>query len=89
MAVLGLRKTVALVAGFIISALLLANWLDYAHLPYAPWPRPHHTEDQIRMSEGYYDLALGERQNLIKKWGPTVERVVSFPRNGEHYTLCA
>lgn len=40
------------------------------------------------MSEGYYDLALGERHNLIKKWGPIVERVVSFPANGEHYTLC-
>lgn len=45
-------------------------------------------EEQIELSESYYQNSLKERNNLIRKWGPSPSQVDSFPSNGEFYTLC-
>jgi len=43
--------------------------------------------ETLALEEVYYDKMLQQRQELIKKWGPTSDKVDPFPSNGEFYTL--
>jgi len=49
-------------------------------------PTPN-VEDQIKLSESYYQETLKERQQLIAHWGPSSSQVEGFPTHGEYYTL--
>lgn len=42
---------------------------------------------QLAYQEDQYQDYLKDRQGLIKKWGPTIEQVQTFPHNGQFYTM--
>ena len=46
-----------------------------------------YVEDQIKLSESYYQETLEERQQLIARWGPSPSQLQSFPTNVAEYTL--
>ncbi|KAF7979842.1 hypothetical protein HWV62_40585 [Athelia sp. TMB] len=91
------RYTIALIVGAFVSVLVFANG-EPARTHRRPYPvavrgkRPPQfgggVEDQIALSEGYYELALDERRAMIAKWGPAAQ-IDPFPSSGEFYTLCA
>ena len=93
------RYTMALIVGLFVSVLFFANSEPSMRVHHRrPYPvavnskRPPQfggsVEDQIALSEGYYELALDERRAMIKKWGPA-DKIDPFPSSGEFYTLCA
>ncbi|KAG2365432.1 methyltransferase domain-containing protein [Suillus spraguei] len=43
--------------------------------------------EAFAVEEMHYEEMLQRRQQLIKKWGPTPEKVDPFPSHGEFYTL--
>ncbi|KAF8843056.1 hypothetical protein BDN67DRAFT_964951 [Paxillus ammoniavirescens] len=43
--------------------------------------------ESLRVEEMHYKKMLRQRQELIEKWGPTPDKIDSFPSNGEFYTL--
>lgn len=44
-------------------------------------------EHKLAYQEDQYQEYLKGRQGLIKKWGPTIEQVQTFPKNGQFYTM--
>ncbi len=44
-------------------------------------------EVKLAYQEDQYQDYLKERQGLIKKWGPTIDQVKTFPHNGQFYTM--
>lgn len=44
-------------------------------------------EVQLAYQEEQYQDYLKDRQGLIKKWGPTINDVQTFPHNGQFYTM--
>lgn len=44
-------------------------------------------EVKLAYQEEQYQDYLKERQGLIKKWGPTIDQVKTFPHNGQFYTM--
>lgn len=87
------RYTIALVVLLFISVLFFANSdsppslsrFRQNHGNHRP-PTPN-VEDQIKLSESYYQETLKERQQLIAHWGPSSSQVEGFPTHGEYYTL--
>lgn len=65
-----------------------------AHLP-SLRPDSSHTfdgsygslESKLAYQEAEYQDYLKDRQRLIKKWGPTIDQVKTFPHNGHFYTM--
>lgn len=93
------RYTIALIVLFFITILFFANSdsppgflsrpypLSFSHRHGGPHTPPGYVEDQIKLSEGYYQESLKERQQLITQWGPSPSQVEGFPAHGEYYTL--
>ncbi|KZP34203.1 hypothetical protein FIBSPDRAFT_719945 [Athelia psychrophila] len=86
------RYTMALIVGLFVSVLVFANSDPPMHGHQRPYPPSFNKgrtsmEDQIHLSEEYYNLALGERQRMITKWGPSPSDIDPFPSSGEFYTL--
>lgn len=91
------RYTIAGIVGLFVTILVFVN-SEPSHMsrPYPPRLRgqnglhhpPGYVEEQIKLSESYYQKSLKERQGLIQKWGPSPSQVNPFPSNGEFYTLC-
>jgi hypothetical protein len=44
-------------------------------------------EAKLAYQEDQYQDYLKHRQGLIKKWGPSVDQVKTFPHNGQFYTM--
>jgi len=44
-------------------------------------------ENKLAYQELEYQEYLKDRQRLIKKWGPTIDQVQTFPHNGKFYTM--
>lgn len=44
-------------------------------------------ETKLAYQEDQYQDYLKDRQGLIKKWGPSIEQVKTFPHNGQFYTM--
>lgn len=44
-------------------------------------------EVKLAYQEDLYQDYLKERQGLIKKWGPMIDQVQTFPHNGQFYTM--
>ncbi|KAI0088054.1 methyltransferase domain-containing protein [Irpex rosettiformis] len=50
-------------------------------------PAASSLKSHIDDEESKYRVALQDRDNLIRKWGPTAEDIIPFPRNGALFTL--
>ena len=44
-------------------------------------------ENKLAYQEEQYQEYLKDRQRLIKKWGPAIDQVKTFPHNGQFYTM--
>ena len=92
------RYTITLIIVLGLTVLLLMNaYLQPVHLPLPHENLPFHAhgrlssgnvEDQIKLSESYYQDSLKERQKLITKMGPLPSQIDAFPSHGEFYILC-
>ena len=84
------RYTIALVVLLFVTVLLFINSDPSSNRPYplSFHEHPGYVDEQIKISEAYYQESLKERQNLIAKWGPSPSQVDPFPSKGEFYTLC-
>ncbi|KAF9227115.1 hypothetical protein BS17DRAFT_747348 [Gyrodon lividus] len=83
------RFTIALFVLIFISVLLFANSESGHNSLIGPmaFRQSGSLRDSLRVEEVHYNEMLRQRQELIKKWGPTPDKVDSFPSNGEYYTL--
>jgi len=93
------RYTIALVVILFITILYYINAdqssFDFSERPFHGPPKGQShpgtlgmsTRNEIRISEAVYKEHLKNRQGLIKKFGPTISDIESFPTHGEFYTL--
>ncbi|KAG0707049.1 methyltransferase domain-containing protein [Suillus ampliporus] len=78
------RFTVALLVLIFISLLMFAS--DTSLRPVA-FHRSRGALPEIALDDMHYSEMLQQRQQLIRKWGPTPDKVEAFPMHGEYYTL--
>ncbi|KAG6380486.1 methyltransferase domain-containing protein [Boletus reticuloceps] len=82
------RFTIALLGLIFISILLFAN--SEPHDPLfnsAGLHRGGSLAQSLAVEEVRYQKFLDRRQDLIRKWGPTPDKIDPFPSHGEFYTL--
>ncbi|KAH7916618.1 methyltransferase domain-containing protein [Hygrophoropsis aurantiaca] len=83
------RFTISLLILIFISLLLFANSGSHESFinPLSLQRSNSLLRDQLRIDEVFYNRMLEQRKALVKKWGPTPDKVDPFPSNGEFYTL--
>ncbi|KAH7888957.1 methyltransferase domain-containing protein [Phlebopus sp. FC_14] len=82
------RFTISLLALIFISLLLFANSGNHDSLMQSWSSRQNRAlADSLRVEELHYKKMLHQRNNLIKQWGPTPDKIDPFPSHGEFYTL--
>ncbi|KAG9316855.1 hypothetical protein JVU11DRAFT_2927 [Chiua virens] len=82
------RFTIALLVLIFISVLLFAN--SEPHDPLinsAGAYRGASLAESLKVEEFYYQKMLEGRRDLVRKWGPTPDKIDPFPSHGEFYTL--
>ncbi|KAG8214141.1 hypothetical protein J3R82DRAFT_10907 [Butyriboletus roseoflavus] len=84
------RFTIALLVLIFISVLLFANSepddLLFGQVGFHR-SAGRYLAESLRIEEEQYQKMLDQRQDLIKKWGPTADKIDPFPSHGEYYTL--
>lgn len=75
------RFTTALLVVIFISVLLLANLVPVDTLSgsvgFHRLGGAYDLAETLRIEEEYYQKMLDQRQDLIKKWGPTADKIIS------------
>jgi len=82
------RFTIALLVIIFISVLFFANSdLHDPRITSVGFRRGGGLAQTLAFENLQYQKTLSQRQDLIKKWGPTPDKIDPFPSHGEFYTL--